>query len=565
MISVSGRLWQEKKINKNLVDKLKQDFDFSEILSKLIISRNFSDREIYSIDNEILIKNVFKNVPDFQNATTTIIKAINKHNKICILGDYDVDGSVATALVCRFLDSINHPYFYYIPDREKDGYGASKKLFEKLLIQKPKLIIMVDCGSTSIEAINFLNLNNIQSIVIDHHQINCPYPLATNIINPKKNNGYEEYDYLCASALTYFFLEILIKKINSNLKIKDYLIYVLLATVCDVMPIRNLNRLIAKKLLSIFQVNNDPIIKEIFKQLDKNNKLTINDLGYIIGPILNSGGRLGKSDYATKLLISNDENEISKKTKDLIELNEKRKIIENRILNEIDFKKIEIEHKDIIILYEPNINEGLIGIIASRLKDHFNKPSIVITNSNSLLKGSARSTVDLDIGLLIKKTLDEDLILSGGGHKMAGGFTLKKKKLNNFKNYINKNFIKNKSRFDRNLFFYDAAISSSALNKDFYHSINKLEPFGTENHEPLFLFKDIKILKPKILKKKHISCILKSSNGYSIKTISFNNSQNKIGEFLLNYKKEVNVIGQISENFWNNKNTLQLIVKDLII
>ena len=163
----------------------------------------------------------------------------------------------------KFFESIKHPYFYYIPDRIKDGYGASKELFEKLIIRKPKLCILVDCGSTSIKAIDFLNQNNIKSIIIDHHEINKPYPKANIIINPKKNNGYGEYDYFCATALTYFFLEILINDIKSEFNLKKFLIYVLLATICDVMPLRKLNRSIAINALNEFNIN-DLFFKKIF-------------------------------------------------------------------------------------------------------------------------------------------------------------------------------------------------------------------------------------------------------------------------------------------------------------
>ena len=147
-----------------------------------------------------------------------VANAINSKENICILGDYDVDGSAATSLFVRYFKSINHPFFFYIPDREKDGYGASKKLFQKLFIKKPKLVIMVDCGSTSNEAVEFLNENNIKSLIIDHHEINKPYPKADVIINPKIDNGYIEYNYLCATALVYFFLDLLSKKIKSQIK-----------------------------------------------------------------------------------------------------------------------------------------------------------------------------------------------------------------------------------------------------------------------------------------------------------------------------------------------------------
>ena len=209
MISVTGKEWMEKKINKNSIEKLKQDHNFSEILSKLIISRNFGQNEIDSIENDLNLTNVFSNNTDFNQSIDLVTNAINSKENICILGDYDVDGSAATSLFVRYFKSINHPFFFYIPDREKDGYGASKKLFQKLFNKKPKLVIMVDCGSTSNEAIEFLNENNIKSLIIDHHEINKPYPKANVIINPKKDNGYIEYNYLCATALVYFFLDLL--------------------------------------------------------------------------------------------------------------------------------------------------------------------------------------------------------------------------------------------------------------------------------------------------------------------------------------------------------------------
>ena len=564
MISVSGKKWEQKKINQNILDKLRQDFDFSDILSRLIISRKFDDNEIATIDTDLNLNNVFLNNKDFNQSIKLVVNCINNNEKICILGDYDVDGSAATSLFVKFLESINHPFFYYIPDREKDGYGATKKLFQKLILEKPRLIIMVDCGSTSNEAIDFLNENEIKSLIIDHHEINKPFPNANSIINPKKDNGYKEYDYLCATTLTYFFLDLLIKEIKSEINISDYLIYVLLATVCDVMPLRKLNRLIALNALKNFDITKNLPLNTLFELNDKKNKININDLGYLIGPILNAGGRLGKSQYATELLSSNNDKVINERSANLIELNNKRKEIETLLLNEIDFQKIEKENKDVVIYYNPNINEGLIGIIAARLKDYFNRPAIVITTSNELLKGSARSVYNYNIGRVIKNSLDKDIIVNGGGHNMAGGFTLNKEKLKDFENYILEDFVKLNS-LNNNIFLYESEISSLAFNQDFYDNIKKLEPFGTGNPVPIFLLRDLKIIKPMVLNNKHVSSILKSKTGFSIKSISFNSINTKIGEHLMSYKNNINVIGQINENIWNNKITLQLTIRDLIL
>ena len=564
MISISSKKWEEIDIKKNTLEKYKQNLNFSEILTKLILIRNFDQDEIFSISNKIELNNVFLKNKDFIKAVSILEDSIKKKEYICILGDYDVDGSTATSLLVRFLDFINHPHFFYIPDRTLDGYGASKKLFEKLILKKPKLFIMVDCGSNSVDAINFLNEKKIKSIVIDHHEINKPFPKANCIINPKKNNGYQVYDYLCASTLTYFFLDNIVKKIRSKYKNDKFLIYVLIATVCDVMPLRKLNRLIAIKVLKEFDISNSYLFKEIYNQMKKNNKININDFGYLIGPILNAGGRLGKPNHATKLLSTDSEVIIKKLIKELINLNEKRKIIENRILDDIDFNKINHPQDDIIILYEKNINEGLIGIIAARLTEHFDKPSIVITESNNILKGSARSTPEFNIGNAVKSAYVSDLLINGGGHSMAAGFTLKKNDFLIFKNFIKDfciktNFVKN------NKFKFESVISSTAINNDFYDEIKLIEPFGTNNKNPTFLFKKLRIIKPTIVGKNHVSCFLKSKMGHSTKSIAFNSVKCRLGEYLLNYKKELDVIGQIIENNWNNKNTLQLSIKDLII
>ena len=564
MISVSGRKWQEKKVNTKLVEKIQQQNNFSKTISKLIVSRNFDDNEIHLVKNDLNLTNIFRKNSDFVKSVELVRNSIKYNENICILGDYDVDGSSATSLLVRIFESLNHPYFYYIPDREKDGYGASKKLFKKLILKKPKLIIMVDCGSTNIEAVQFLNENKIKSLIIDHHELKKPYPKANVIINPKKDNGYIKYDYLCATSLTYFFLELLIDKIECKIDIRKYLIYVLLATVCDVMPLRKLNRQIALKALNEFSLNDNLAFKEIYHLVGKKNKISISDLGYLIGPILNSGGRIGKSNYATELLSSNNSKIIKQRSLELFQLNIRRREIEFRILKDINFKELTSGKKEVIIYYNANIKEGLIGIIASRLKDHFNKPSIVLTKSNNLLKGSARSVKGYNIGKAMQNLLTKKIILNGGGHSMAAGFSLSEKNFLNFKRFIQKDYTKRDVFLDDS-YYYDSELSSNRLSQNFLNDLNMIQPFGTDNPIPTFLFKDFKVIKYRILKERHISCVLKSRAGYSINSICFNSTNTVIGQHLQNYKKYFNVIGQISENFWNNKKSLQLIIKDLIL
>jgi single-stranded-DNA-specific exonuclease len=564
MISVSGKIWTEQIVNKNLIEKLKQDYGLGDILSKLIITRNYDSSEIYGINNKQKLKNIFKDDKDFQKASLILLKAINNNENICILGDYDVDGVCATSLLVRYFNHINQKHFFYIPDRTKDGYGASKKLFQKLILKKPKLIIMVDCGSTSNDAIDFLNEHQIKSIIIDHHEINKPYPKSNVIINPKKESIKKEKSILCATAITYFFIEIIIQKNKSKFKISNFLIYVLLATICDVMPLRKINRIIALNIIDNFNIQNLVALNYIFNQYNLKKKLTIDDLGFLIGPIINAGGRLNNSNYGVELLSSDNLEVIKDRAKKLIKLNNKRKIIEQNILDEIDFEKIKNENKQVIIYYKNNLNEGIIGIIASRLKDYFNKPSIVITNSNEKLKASARSTSSYNIGYLIKSLIDNNIILSGGGHNMAAGFTMKKVNIKLLDNFIQNDYLKknaNQESFNK----YDFQLSSSAIKIKLINDLNKLRPFGNYNFLPIFLINNLKVIKHDVINNKHLSVVLKPDSGVSIKGICFNCLKTRIGHYLLSYKKKINIIAQIQENIWNNKKTIQLNIKDLIL
>jgi len=563
MISVSGKKWEEIKVNKRILDKIKIENNFSDIEAKIIISRNFDQEEIYSINNQLEISNPFLNVHDFSKCFNTLNNVILKKGKILIIGDYDVDGSVATALMIKFLNYLNYPCDFYIPDRVKDGYGASLKLIKNLIKNKPNLIIMLDCGSNSNETVDYLNNIKIDTIIIDHHDIYYPYPKTDNLINPKKKCTYNLFNYLCSTTLTYFFIDFFFreKKIANNFR--NNLIYVLLATVCDVMPLRKLNRIIAIDVFKNFDINKNNIFKEIYKITNKKNFLNINDLGFLIGPILNSSGRIGDSSKPTKLLISNNLEEQNKLIDELILLNQKRKKIEEKIISDIDLNKIQRSNDSVIVLNLNNINEGLIGIIASRIKEYFNKPTIIFTKIGNISKGSARSTDNFNIGKYIKLAIDKKIILSGGGHNLAAGVIIENGKINIFSKFLNTQYELMNKTYNFKQFL--SKISLRSINLDFFNDINKLAPFGSGNPNPLFLIENLKIIKTMIIKNKYINCVLKSLDGKSINSISFNFLESKISETLLNYKKEIKIIGQINQNLWNSKKNLQINIVDVII
>ena len=312
MISVSGKDWEEEYTIKRLVEKIKIDHSVNDIQAKIILSRNYSKEEIYLIKNKIDLKNPFHNTKDFLLACELLKKNLKNQNKILIIGDYDVDGCMSTSLLVNFLKEKNANIDYFIPDRFKDGYGASKDLVIKLIKQfDPKLIIFLDCGSSSYDAIEYINTKKIQTLIIDHHNTKYPYPVVNVFINPKKNSEYKNYDYLCTTFLTYLFIDLYIKLTNDVFSIQNNLILVLLATVSDVMPIRGINKILSKKVLSEFDIDKNFVLKNISKKLNIKKKLELYELGYKIGPVLNAAGRLSNANQIIELLTTKSSNQIS--------------------------------------------------------------------------------------------------------------------------------------------------------------------------------------------------------------------------------------------------------------
>src|SRR6056300_1685891 len=560
MISVSGKNWEELYTNKRLVEKIKIDHGLNEIQSKIILSRNYTSEEIYLIKNKINLKNPFYKTKDFVQGCELLNKNLNKQNKILIIGDYDVDGCMSTSLLVNFLKKKSARVNFFIPDRFKDGYGANKDLIKKLIKQfDPNLIIFLDCGSNSYEAIEYIKTKKIESLIIDHHNTSNPYPKANVFINPKKKGEYNNFDYLCTTFLTYLFIDLYIKLNKEKISIENKLINVLLATVADVMPIRGINKILSMQTLYKFDTDKNFIIKNILKYLNKKTKLELNELGYKITPLINAAGRLSNANQIVELFTTKSNIRVLEILDNICKLNDKRKLIERKIIDDLELQKLNAKN-GIIFIYKPNLHEGIIGIIAARIKDYFNKPCVVLTNSNNILKGSARSTEDFNIGELIQKACQLGITLSGGGHNLAAGLSLEKSKLNILKKFINKLYnyrnIKTKN-------FYTSVVSLKSINDDFAKSIYLLGPFGNKNQSPVFLIQDVKFIKKTLIKNLYISCFIQK-NSKMIKSVSFNHLNSKINYEILNSNNSYDVLVKIKPNKLKNKSTIELEIIDLI-
>ena len=578
-LSISGKKWIYKKYDSNYVTFLKENFFLDEITAKLLSIRNI-DKDYIASFLKPSIKNLVPNpniLKDMEKTTNRILKSIKSKEKIGIFGDYDVDGASSTALIGNYFKMIKQDFEIYIPDRKLEGYGPSINSFKKLINKNVSLIITVDCGTMSFEAIEYANKNKIDVIVLDHHQSEMQLPKAYSIINPNRLDDKSKLNYLCAAGVCFMTLI----SLNSHLRkqawfsknkiqepnLLNFLDLVSLGTICDVVPLVGLNRAIVKQGLKIISLKKNLGLKTLIDLCKIETQPSTYHLGYVIGPRINAGGRVGKCSHGANLLLNNNPKESFQIASELEKYNSDRKKLEKDLLN-IVLNTINKKNNDpVLVLCGDLWHEGIIGIIASRIKEKFNKPTIIISLDKKIGKASARSIVGFDIGAVILSAVQNNILIKGGGHKMAGGFSIEKNKIEKFKEFIIKRF---KGKWDKTYFkdnlYIDSSISASALNINFYQKVEKLSPFGSGNPEPKFILENVKVIRSSVVGDSHVKSILISKDGSTIKTISFNTYETDLGQFLLNNKTNTfNIVGKLSLNAWKGEKNVEFIIDDISV
>ena len=578
-LSLSGKNWILKKYNEDDILFIKENFSLDEITSKLLSIRNIKKNEINTFLNPS-IKNVLPNpniLLDMDKSTLRTTKAIERKEKIGIFGDYDVDGATSTALLGNYFSELKIDFEIYIPDRKKDGYGPSIKSFKELIDKKVKLIFTVDCGTLSFEAINFAKENNIDVIVLDHHQSEVKLPNAFSIINPNRLDDKSNLQYLCAAGVSFMFLISLNRDLRSNKwfdknyidepNLINYLDLVSLGTVCDVVPLVGLNRAIVKQGLKVIKSKKNLGLKTLLDICKIESNPSIYHLGYLLGPRINAGGRVGKCSHGANLLLNKNPKDTFRIASELDQFNKERQILEKDLLQKILNETKDYKTDPVLILSGSKWHEGIIGIVAARLKDKFNKPVIIISLEGDVGKASARSIVGFDIGSVIIAATQEKILIKGGGHKMAGGFSIKAENIEKLKDFVFRKFknINEDLRSDRP-FLLDSIIAPSAVNLEFYNKIALLSPFGSGNPEPRFIIEDLKTINGKIVGDKHIKSVLIGKDGTAFKSIAFNAVENDLSAYLLQKNNKVfNVAGKLSLNEWKGQSNVEFIIDDISV
>ena len=578
-LSISGKNWILKEYNPDDIVFFKENFSLDEITSKLLSIRKIKKEEINSFLNPS-IKSFLPNpndLIDMVKTTSRSVKIIREKEKIGIFGDYDVDGATSTALLGNYFSELNLDYEVYIPDRKKEGYGPSIKSFEQLINKNVKVIFTVDCGTLSFDAIKYAKEKKVDVIVLDHHQSEIKLPSAFSVVNPNRIDDKSNLQYLCAAGVAFMFLVSLNRELRSldwfkknNIKepnLINYLDLVSLGTICDVVPLIGLNRAIVKQGLKIIKSKKNLGLKTLIDICKIETSPSTYHIGYMIGPRINAGGRVGKCSHGANLLLNKNPKDSFKLANELDQYNKERQMLEKDLLQKILNETKDYSNDPVLVLSGFNWHEGVIGIVAARLKEKFNKPVIIISMTGDIGKASARSVIGFDIGSVIISATQENILLKGGGHKMAGGFSIKRQNIERFKDFIFKKYLKNTNTLSiKKPLLLDSIIAPSAVNIEFYNKVALLSPFGSGNPEPKFIIEDLKTINGKIVADRHIKSVLIGKDGSTIKSIAFNALENGLGAYLVKKNnKSFNIAGKLSLNEWRGQSNVEFIIDDISV
>ena len=572
------------EFTKRFSDYLHQRYQIPEFISPYLMFKgiNLSDFENFfspKLKNLLPEPFLFK---DLEKGVKRLADEIINSRPVGIFGDYDVDGATSAAMISSFLEQCGCKTFIHIPDRFLEGYGPNEEALKSLYKKGTELIITVDCGISSFEPLKAMSNIKLDLIVIDHHIPDVTLPPAYAIINPKRSDTKEGFEDLCAAGVVFIFLiglnrelrnkGFFLKKREPNLM--QFLDLVALGTVCDVVPLKGLNRAFVKQGLSIMTKRGNPGLKALSDISKLNTKPNTQSLGFSLGPRINAGGRIGNSNLGVSLLKEKNEYKAVELATKLDDLNKKRRILtaelEKKVIGKIEkIIKTSKELPSAIIVSGDDFHEGVTGIVAGRMKELYNRPVCIISlNRSGIGKGSGRSIFGVPLGKIILEAFNQKLISSGGGHDMAAGFTIKKSEIGSFNDYINQkvNEILNFG-IPRISYIATSVIPISACTFELANWLQTLGPWGSEMEEPKFIIPNGKISSFRRfgINNEHASFYINDGSSKKLKVKKFNLLNSSLNIVFNDYENKVfNFLGSLSIDTWNNSNSVELMLDDII-
>ncbi len=573
--SFSGRRWRLRQTDDTQVRTLSRDHGISPLLARVLAGRGAAAGDIRDLLNPTLKRLLPEPflLTDMERAVARVQGAIEADEKIAVFGDYDVDGSCSAALVYEFLAALGRPPRVYIPDRMTEGYGPSPRAMQILKDEGGDLLVTVDCGATAQAALNTARDIGLDVIVLDHHAAEV-MPQALAHVNPNRVGDSSGLYHLCAAGVTFLFLVALHRSLRAGgwferngvtpPDLMESLDLVGLATVCDVVPLVGVNRAFVRGGLAKLSDLKRKGFAALARVSETKAPFTAHHLGFVFGPRINAGGRIGKCSLGVELLTSTDEGVCDDVALLLDTHNRERQTIEAIILEDAITMAAAQDNAPFLLAAKDGWHPGVVGIVAGRLKDRFAKPSFVAGFEGGLGRGSARSVPGIDIGAIVRGAKDKGVIESGGGHAMAAGFGLRSEQLEGFSRYLALRFAELggavADAFDLEL---DALLSPSGATAQFVSEMERLGPFGAENAEPVVAVPDARVVFADIVSKDHVRFRLVGGDGARLDGIAFRKADTALGKGLLGARGQpIHAAGRLRADEWNGRIRVQLQLED---
>lgn len=579
--SARGLCWRLRSEDDRLALAITQRLDQPEIIGRILAGRGvgLEQAEAFlkpSLRNDLPDPSVLK---DLDKASERIAEAVMEGQGIGIFGDYDVDGATSGAVLIRFLNALGVEPLIHIPDRVKEGYGPNGPALEALADQGAWVVITVDCGITAHDALTVARDAGLEVIVADHHQAGPDLPPAYAVINPNRLDDTSGLGYLAAVGVTF----LLVIGINRALRARNFyadrgieepdllqwLDLVALGTVCDVVPLTGLNRTLVSQGLRVMARRGNEGITALSDVARLDETPGAYHAGFILGPRVNAGGRVGRSDLGVRLLSTRDAEVAGAISVELDNYNEDRKTIEDAVLSAVlsdadHMPQADLESQSVLMFAGQGWHQGVIGIVSSRIKDRYGKPNFIISVDRGIGKGSGRSIPGVDIGAAVIAASQAGLLIAGGGHAMAAGLTVAEEKIEELRHFFNDRLAKfvAQSLATASLGI-DGALSAGACDRSLLATLDQLGPWGAGHAEPRFVLPNVEIQYPQVAGDNHVRLTLRSGDGKSVKAIAFRAMDSDLGPMLLNAAGgKLHIAGHLRADNWQGRRNVQFIVED---
>jgi len=579
--SLSGRTWRERPAEAATIRALIQGLDLEEPLARALASRGVGADQAVDFLSPTL-RALFPDPSSFMDmdaAATAIVDALQAQARIHVFADYDVDGASSAALLVRWFRAMEAELPIYVPDRLTEGYGPSAQAFDKLKSVGADLVVTVDCGAAANEALAHAAAIDLKVVVIDHHLMRSEPPKALAVVNPNRPGCASGQGNLAAAGVVFVLLAALNREARRRglfadrpePDIRQWLDLAALGAICDVTGLTGFNRALTSLGLKVMSDWKNPGLRALLEAAGaEQGPAKSNHAGFILGPRINAGGRIGRSDLGARLLSTDDPVEAQALAMELDALNLSRREVE-RAVTEAAVRRAEATgaHADdtaLVVVAGEDWHPGVVGIVAGRLRERWRKPVVVvgIDPVTGLGKGSGRSQPGMNLGRAIQAAWEDGLLLAGGGHAMAAGLTMEGARLEELTRFLNDRLADERvEAVAMDALEIDALIDPGAATRALFESFERLAPFGPANPEPVFALSGVQAREPIQMNGGHVRCRLVGPDGASVRAVAWRCADLPTGQALLSGQGGLNIVGRLKADDWNGRRGVQFEIEDV--